>query len=245
MKPAQSLTPLPAWLRFSQVALITLGGVAGVSAGVIQTNTGSDGGTFSVSGSDLLQTQLASASRTGAPGSGNTYFYREDSGYTVDLARLHDGQFGDLGGDPDSSIFPNQVSITFAFDVSVHTAGYNLTQIATYASWDTGRDAQQYTVEFSTVSAPNTFLSLASVARFEVDSDNDVSTKVQLTDSTGTLAWNVAMLRFNFNGVENGGTAFREFDVFGIAAVPEPQSWAMVGGVGLLGFALARRFRRA
>jgi hypothetical protein len=124
-----------------------------------------------------------------------------------------------------------------------------LSTIQTYAGWDSGRDGQQYTVEYSTVAAPGTFLSLATASRFDTTSfpltnpvyDDDgfetgefsanrdeAATLVQFHADLGYLAENVAALRFNFNGVENGGTGFREFVVQGAAAevstVPEPAS---------------------
>jgi hypothetical protein len=45
-----------------------------------------------------------------------------------------------------------------------------LSTIQTYAGWDSGRDGQQYTVEYSTVAAPGTFLSLATASRFDTTS---------------------------------------------------------------------------
>jgi hypothetical protein len=42
---------------------------------------------------------------------------------------------------------------------------------------------------------------------------------VALTSSSGILASDVVSIQFLFNGYQNGGTAFREFQVEGI---PEP-----------------------
>jgi hypothetical protein len=219
---------------------------------VVQTNFGTGDGTlpgYAVSTADLLQTALASASRTGAPGSGDLYFYREDSGYTVDLSRLSDGAFGAMGADPSPSVLPNETALTFALDITANPDGYSLTHIRTYAGWDSGRDGQEYTVEYSTVSAPGTFVSLATVTRYDVtsfplwefedhdgnpiffDDTSNAHTLVELTHTSGVLAANVARLRFTFNGIENGGTGFREFDVIGApTAVPEPAVAAVVAG---------------
>jgi len=46
--------------------------------------------------------------------------------------------------------------------------------------------------------------------------ESQSSTMVKLTDGSGTLASGVAALRFNFSGIENSGTAFREFVVEGV-----------------------------
>jgi hypothetical protein len=76
---------------------------------------------------NLLFTRLASASRTGAgvPNPGNLYFYRENdgAGYNVDLARLYDGQFGAAGAVSSASVLPNQVSLTFGFNLTASPAG--------------------------------------------------------------------------------------------------------------------------
>ena len=245
------------------------------SGAVVQTNYGTGdgslpGGSPIVAADNLLSTRLASATRTGegVANPGNQYFYRENDGvgYNVDLARLYDGQFGTPGGVSSASVLPNQVSLTFNFDLLASPAGYNLTSIKTYAGWDSGRDGQQYTVQYSTAADPLVFLSLASVSRFDntdfpivegyvwdpqledmvpgmVEDDSEASTLVQLYSDAGFLAENVAAVRFNFTGVENGGTGFREFVIEGaeVAAVPEPA--AMFGTLGLLAGGLVLRRR--
>jgi hypothetical protein len=69
------------------------------------------------------------------------------------------------------------------------------------------------------------------------------STQVWLHAESGFLAQNVAAVRFNFNGVESGGTGYREFVIEGaeVAAVPEPT--AMLGTLGLLAGGLVLRRR--
>ena len=146
------------------------------SGAVVQTNYGTGdgslpGGTAIVAADNLLSTSLASASRTGADDltPDDQYFFGEDNGGSIPvvLLRLYDGQFGAAGGDPSASVLPNQVSLTFNFDLSASAAGYHLTSIRTYAGWDDGRDGQEYTVEYSTAADPAVFLALASVNRFD------------------------------------------------------------------------------
>ena len=141
----------------SSTCLTALLGFPALAAGaVIQTNwaTGDGslpGGSSIVHATNLLHTCLTSATRTGAGelNPGDLYFYRENNGtgYNVDLARLYDGEFGVAGAVSSASVLPNQVSLTFAFNLRASAAGYNLTTIRTYAGWDSGRDGQQYTVE--------------------------------------------------------------------------------------------------
>jgi hypothetical protein len=245
-------------------------------AAPIQTNYGTGDGSIpggALPTTNLLATNLVSASRTGT---GDAFFYREESGYTVDLARLYDGQFGTAGGYQAFTVMPNVVSLTFDLNLAARPAGYDIASIKTYASWDSGRDGQAYTVQYSTAANPTQFSLLATVSRFDntnfpqipnpmympggydpmasyylymyndamanndpmammywmmytdatshsmygpqyyEDTDRS-STMVKLTDASGVLATGVASLRFNFAGVENGGTAFREFIVEGVA----------------------------
>lgn len=247
---------------FSLIALTA----ASSQAAVIQTNYGTGDNTVPgppVSTSDLLQTHLSSASRTGEIGVGNNSFYREDSGYTVDLSRLYNGTFGIGGTSAASSVLPNKVTLTFAFDLLRQPEGYSITTIRTYAGWDSGRDGQAYIVEYSTAAQPETFQPLATVARFDnttfpmvlgyvyddetgafseewVEDEDHSHTLVELNSETGDLASNVAQLRFIFDGVENGGTAYREIDVIG-SAIPEPTTFNIA--IASLALCLTRRRR--
>lgn len=252
-----------------------LGVVAASTAGatVVQTNFGTGDKSvpgYAVSNTDLLQTALVSATRTGAPGLGDQYFYRENSGYTVYLARLSDGTFGTEGTESAFTVMPNQVTLTFTLDTVAAPQGYAVERIRTYAGWDSGRDGQAYVVEYATVDAPGTFVTLATVTRFDNTSfplmrtsyefddetheftevqvpDEDYShTLVELTSVGGSLASNVAAVRFVFGGVENGGTGFREFDLIGEAmpaAIPEPARAAGLGA-GFAGLAVIFRRRK-
>jgi hypothetical protein len=237
--------------------LLMLVGMQAAEAGVIQTNFGSGtdavpGGPFDPSG-NILATNLVSASATGS-------FYREDSGYAVVVSRLYDGNLGPLGsdglgGDGNFTVMPNVATIQFDLD-----APYDITAIRTYASWDSGRDGQQYTVSYATALDPSTYTTLLAISRFDVTDfplredfdaetgepvmvpdENFATTLVQLTPTSGFLAQQVVSLRFMFNGVENGGTAYREFQVM---AVPEPSTYCMsLAGLTCGGYMLRRRKR--
>jgi autotransporter-associated beta strand protein len=261
---------LPRALLLAAAVVLSVAAVAAP----IQTNYGTGDGSIpggAMPTSNLLATNLVSASRTGT---GDAFFYREDSGYTVDLARLYDGQFGTAGGNQAFTVMPNVVSLTFNLNLATRPTGYDIASIKTYASWDSGRDGQAYTVQYSTAANPNQFSLLAAVSRYDntnfpqipnpmympggynpmadyflsqynqaianndpmamfywdmynyelnnsepqyYEDDSISSTMVGLTDTSGVLASGVAALRFNFSGVENGGTAFREFVVEGVA----------------------------
>ncbi len=136
-------------------------------AAPIQTNYGTGDGSTpggAMPTSNLLSTNLLSASRSGT---GDAYFYREDSGYTVDLGRLYDGQFGTPGGNQAYTVMPNAVSLTFNLNLTTRPGGYDIASIRTYAGWDDGRDGQAYTVQYSTAANPGQFTTLATVSRFD------------------------------------------------------------------------------
>ncbi len=238
--------------------LLMMGVTHSAQADIIQTNYGTSddtvpGGPFDPSG-NILATNLLSASASGS-------FYRQDSGYPVVVSRLYDGALGPLsssglGGDGRDTVMPNVATIQFDLD-----APYDITAIRTYASWDSGRDGQQYTVSYATALSPSTYTTLVAISRFDVTDfplredfdwetgepimvpDEDFATTlVQLTATGGVLAQQVVSLRFVFNGVENGGTAYREFQV---AAVPEPSTYAMaLAGLACGGYLVRRRNRR-
>jgi hypothetical protein len=120
-------------------------------------------------------------------------------------------------------------------------AASDIGNITVYSGWqDSGRDQQSYSILYSTADAPTTFIPLAGVLYDGPGTTHPQLNRVNITDSTGTLAKNVAAIQFNFNGTENGYSGYAEIDVFA-AAVPEP------GALGLAGLAalgmMARRRR--
>jgi hypothetical protein len=229
--------PNVSWRRrravvFTAALAVLLLGPMELQATVIITPTAASGAAnvFPVSNSDLLQTNLSAATSTGgfAGFSANT------------LSLLSNGAFGASGASGGTaSVAPGLgTTIRFDLDLSANPLGYILTRMETFASWDTGRDGQEYTVAYSTVAAPNTFTTLAVVPEFEAPVGTpfaDSHTRISLTDDTGVLATNVASIRYTFTTVEANGTAYREFDVFG-TPVPEPSGLSLVclAGGGLL-----------
>ncbi|MFO0952510.1 MAG: choice-of-anchor Q domain-containing protein [Isosphaeraceae bacterium] len=180
---------------------------------VVNTSTSDSG--FTVSGSDLLQTNLGRASVTGNIND------QEGLNSAVDIAVLTDGRFGppgiigNPGPNPDFVLIHDGVQITYNLDTSTHPLGYDLTNINTYAGWqDNGRSQQDYTVLYSTVAAPNTFQVLQTVTASGSDGSPSGSAAF-LTSSTGALASNVAAIRFSFPSAQNGYVGYRELDVLG------------------------------
>lgn len=217
------------------------------------------GGVFTT-GQNLLQTSLASVEII--PVAGQDSFYGNTP--TRDTTRLYDGILGNAGlvGQGGPAVMPNVVTLQFNLNTINNPTGFSLNEIKTYASWDSGRSGQGYSVKVSTVQDPSAFSLLYQVnpwnntvfplvEREEWDSEtNQVvtvtypdeefsSTLTVLTNPNGSLADNVASVQFVFNGYQNGGSAYREFQVLG---VPEPSALSLLA-FGLGGLALNRRRR--
>lgn len=118
------------------------------------------------------------------------------------------------------------------------TTPANIGIIDVYGGWqDGGRDQQSYSIFFSTSLAPLTFNLLQTVDFNPAGTGFPQVTRVTISDPSGTLATDVAALRFDFNATENGYAGYAEIDVF---AVPEPSSLTLLG---LSAVALLRRRR--
>ena len=101
--------------------------------------------------------------------------------------------------------------------------GYNLSNITVYSGWqDNGRDAQAYTVSFSTVDNPAVFTVLTSVNyNPSVPGSTPSANRVIIDDSEGgSIATNVAAVQFDFTtpGSENGYCGYGAITVGGTMA---------------------------
>ena len=112
-------------------------------------------------------------------------------------------------------------------------SGFDLTNIMVYGGWaDAGRDQQAYTVYYSTVAAPTTFILLGSV---NYNPANPVraqsATRATLTPATGVLASRVAAVKFDFTTPtsENGYCGYAEINLAGTPS-SQPAKWAVGNG---------------
>jgi hypothetical protein len=161
-----------------------------------------------------------------------------------DFAALQDNSLGvGSAGDSNPATYENFVypsdSITFNLNLSNHPAGYDITQIATYAGWNTlygGRSNQGYEVDLTYVNGstatlfPETTLNPNNPAYYW--------TQVVLTNSgggalshNGVVATGVEAITFdNFDPAIAGiggpylQVMYREIQIFGTATVPEPST---------------------
>lgn len=209
-------------------AVAAASSVASAAPPVVTTAAGTT--PFSVSGTDLLQTAL-----DGAPVLTGQFGSFHGGGTFEHL--LRDGLGGAAGAtDPSGYVaISTDSSVTYTLDLAASPAGYNLTAIDTSAAWDEGRDRQSVAISYATLADPGTFVALTSYS-FDPPAGESF-TRVSVTPGAGDafLAEGVYAIRFNFPLQENSAGAYREIDVFGVSAVPEPSTWAlMLGGAALL-----------
>jgi len=138
---------------------------------------------------NLIANQLPTSQGTGV-------FTQEGCNVT----NLTDGAIG-FGFQFAASCGADGVSVPYIVFNSAY--GWNLTNIVVYTLWhDYGRDGQFYNVSYSTLSAPTTFLPLASVAYnpFVPHDGTDSGNRVNIAPAIGqaTLATNVAAVKFDF-----------------------------------------------
>ena len=94
-----------------------------------------------------------------------------------------------------------------------------LVVIVVYGGWaDAGRNQQAYTVYYSKVAAPATFILLRNVTYNQANAANAQSaTRATLLPAAGVLATNVAAVKFDFTTPvsENGYCGYSEIGLFG------------------------------
>jgi len=167
------------------------------------------------------------------------------------VAVLTDGSFGFLRNVPGNGSSPTQVacgggagqSVTYTLTDSA--SGYTLTNIVVYGGWgDAGRDQQAYTVSYSKVTSPTTFISLGSVNYNPANAlAVQCATRTTLKPANGVLATNVAAVKFDFTTAvpENGYCGYSEILLFGtptpvIATNPTNITFQVAANIMTLGW---------
>ena len=112
---------------------------------------------------------------------------------------------------------------TLVYTLPASACGYNLTNITVDSGWqDNGRDAQAYTISYSTIVNPTLFTVLTSVNyNPSVPGGLASANQVIISDAAGGLiATNVAALEFDFTSPasENGYCGYGAITVAGTAA---------------------------
>ncbi len=200
------------------------------------STTGFSGpGEISPSTNDLL---------TGLIQAGSSFADQEGLNTDTTSVSLTNGVFGPAGliaapgPNPQVAIIGNNQTLTFTLGNGPFGAGYTVSEFRSYSGWqDSGRSRQDYTLFFSTVAAPTTFIPLITVA----GAANTLDSLTVVKDSLGATIPNVYAIQIQTGmNVQNGYVGWREFDLIGTAAVPEPTS----AGLLALGATTLLRSRR-
>lgn len=187
---------LPRLIVFPVMPLI--GSVASVAAPVIQNESNSSHVWILPEGVNLLAGAAPLTAAATHEGSSNIW------------GTLTDGNVGTLASNATSVTPNNRDVVTFALDLAAKPGGYDITSFDSYSAWgDSGRDNQDYTLQYSTVAEPEKFVTITAVNH---RTGVDRSTHTRITDNTGYLARGVHSVRVIFaHNQENGYTGFREF----------------------------------
>ena len=173
--------------------------------------------TWTVAAGSLIAGQDPSAS------SGGTGFNNEGCGGIDYLTDGSPGTYGNGNGDLTSGGPNGGASVTYTLGGSA--TGYNLNEVAVYAGWvDTGRNSQGFTVSYSTVNSPSTFVSLTSpqTTYAYVPGGASVPNGNRLTVTSATeapLAQNVAQVMITFTSVPNGWSGYGQIQLLGTPSV--------------------------
>ena len=212
----------------STARALTVGSVPAAVNNVItsmaaQTGTGS--GTFTPTWMVTTNNSLIAGK---SPSSTSGSFTLEVPGRSVNfLTDGGDGALTQINGTSGATTSANYVTCgngggagtLVTYTLTGFAAGYTLTNITVYAGWkDAGRDQQAYTVYYSKVATPTTFVLLGSVNYNPANPAGAQSaTRATLTPTNGVLATNVAAVKFDFTtpASENGYVGYTEIALFG------------------------------
>jgi len=181
---------------------------------------------------------------TGLIETGSVFADQEGLNTDTTASSLTNGLFGPAGlvpapgPNPQVAIIGDNQTLTYTLGNGPTGLGYTISEFRSYSGWqDNGRSRQDFTLTYSTVAAPTTFIPLTTF-------DGTTSTLDELTDVKDTLGATipaVSAIQFLTGGnVENGYVGYREFDLIG-TPTPEPAS---LGLLGLGSLALLTRRRR-
>lgn len=204
---------------------ITMGGTpsASVASPVVSVTTSNQSGTnpftptWTVESPNLIATM--------APSTATGNFVQEGSAGTNVLT---DGIIGTSGTLSTFATVGNSGGNTLIYTLTNVVTGADVTNIVVYSGWANGdRDGQYYTLSYSTISAPSTYIPITTVYYNPAGVSGASANRVAITMNNGSpLASHVANLKFVFNTLpsagsfDNGYQGFSEIIVQGTNSGP-------------------------
>jgi hypothetical protein len=148
--------------------------------------------------------------------------------YAGGLPVLTDGSYGVFAYDGSNPAFADGgpgAGQYVIYTLGTTAAGYNVTNIQIASGWaDNGRNSQFYTVSYSTVANPITFIPITAVKNSPTFAGQSVI-RATITPATGVLASNVYEIKVDFTqppNVPNGYSGYSEISVFGSPSLAPP-----------------------
>lgn len=164
---------------------------------------------------------------------------------------LNNGQLGTATGNPyfgafaGSAAFSSVNPFTVTYYLANSAAGYDLTTIRTYTAHYDNRAGQNFQVLVDLAGGTEDWVSLGSFFS-HTPGGAEQAHRMTLENNTGAgvtpFATGVTAIRFVISGSDNPDV-WREIDVVGSMAVPEPSTLVLVvcGVLGILAYAWRRR----
>jgi hypothetical protein len=174
---------------------------------------------------------------TGLIETGSVFADQEGLGADTTASSLTNGRFGPAGlneppgTNPEVAIIGTNQTLTYTLGNGPNGLGYTISEFRSYSGWrDTGRARQDFTLTYSTVAAPGTFVPLITFH----GTANTADELTVVKDDLGATLPNVFAIQFGTAGdVQNGYVGYREFDLIGTATAPEPASTGLLGLFGV------------
>ena len=163
----------------------------------------------------------------------------------ADITNGTTGAFDDNDGTNGAQVI-DPGTYDFNLDLVASPNGYDISQINSYSGWRDARAGQSYTILFSTVDAPTTFIQITPGGTGNnavlVGANGESLVTNVFDDGGALLGTGVSVIRFEVGSSFSSGNVWREIDVIGEAtpAVPEPSAFSLLS-LTSLGLGLRRR----
>src|SRR5665213_1779303 len=158
-------------------------------------------------------------------GSGNF----SNEGEVTGVSALTDGTFGAVDSPGSYATCGRNAGTSVTYTLTSSAYGSDVTNIVVYSGWgNANRDGQFFTVSYSTVAAPTTYLPLTTAIYNPINSGSPSANRVQISSTNAVaLAQQVYNIKFDFTlqagNMDNGYSGYAELIVEGHdSATPPP-----------------------